>query len=48
MARFVRGRSHVCTGSGETLDIKGVSSVFDRAKEIATMGQGEKEIGHDD
>jgi len=42
MARFVRGRCHVCTGAGETPDIKGVSSVFDRAKEIATIGHGER------
>ena len=27
---------------------KGVSSVFDRAKEIATIGHGERKIGHDD
>jgi hypothetical protein len=43
------GRCHVCTGAGETPDIhKGVSSVFDRAKKIATIGSWRKEIGHDD
>jgi plasmid stability protein len=42
VVRFVRGRCHVCIGAGGDARHKGVSSVFDRAKEIATIGQGER------
>lgn len=42
VARFVRGRCHVCTGAGETPDIRVYRRVFDRAKEIVTIGHGER------
>jgi len=41
MARFVRGGATSIPGRGRRPN-KGVSSVFDRAKEIATIGHGER------